>query len=297
VDHVDLKIPPRGIISVVGESGSGKSTLGKTTLGLIRPYSGSVLFRGKDIWKLDPNEYKEYRKNAQFIPQDPYSSLHPFRKVGTVLGEILRYHRVANSSKDIREGIEELLEKVGLTPPSKYINKYPFELSGGERQRIAIARAIALKPAYIVADEPVTMLDASIKVGIIRTLIQLINDLRSSLLFITHELSLVEAFGRDTEVLVMYLGEIVEKGLAEKVFVNPAHPYTQALIEALPVADPEAAKKKKLLLTNVNPPNPINKPKGCPFSDRCPYAMEVCKIEHPQMKSLSANHQVSCHLY
>lgn len=297
VDHVTLNVRKGQIVALVGESGSGKTTFGKATLRLIKPTSGKVLYRGKDIWKLKGKEYKEYRLNAQYIPQDPYASIHPFKRVRTILGDLLKYHHMVSSKEELEGALEKLLERVGLSPPSRYIDKYPFELSGGERQRVAIAKAVALNPAYIVADEPVTMLDASIKAGIVNTLKSLVKEMGSSLLFITHEISLVEAFGSDTGIEIMYMGKIVERGTSRRIFSNPAHPYTQVLFKAVPIADPKRSREQKLILTNVNPPNPVNRPKGCIFSDRCPFATDRCKVEEPQMKEIEPDHEVACFLY
>ena len=296
VDHVNLKIHKSEIVTLVGESGSGKTTLAKATLRLIKPSEGEILYKGKDIWKLKSNEYKEYRLNAQYVPQDPYASIHPFKKVRTILEDIIKYHHLVEKEK-IENKIVETLERVGLTPPTRYLDKYPFELSGGERQRLAIAKAIVFNPEYIVADEPVTMLDASIKAGIINTLKNLVNEIGSSLLFITHELSLVGAFGKESRVEVMYLGKIVERGSVKQILLNPLHPYTQILLNAIPIPDPEKSREQKLLIKNVNPPNPIEKPPGCIFSTRCPYVNEKCKAKEPEMTTIEPGHYVACHLY
>jgi len=221
VDDVTLGVKKGRVLALIGESGSGKTTVGKITLGLIKPSRGRALFLGKDIFSMDKREYKEYRRNAQYIPQDPYASLHPFKTVRQVLGSIINYYELASTEEELEAQIEKALGRVGLNPPSKYINKYPFQLSGGERQRLSIARAIVLNPSYIVADEPVTMLDASIKAGIIKTLSALIRDMGTSLLFITHEVSLVQFFGADMEIAVMYLGKILERGSIRRILSDP----------------------------------------------------------------------------
>lgn len=296
VDKVSLCVPRGSVVGLIGESGSGKTTLGKVTLALIKPANGEVLFQGKDIFKMSEKEFRYYRLNAQYIPQDPYASIHPFKKIGDILIDVLKYHRLANNYREALEVIKDVMGKAGLNPPEKYLDKYPFQLSGGERQRASIARALILRPAYIVADEPVTMLDASLKSSIIKTLRDMLYEIRSSLLFITHEISLLQFFGRKTLINVMYLGKIVESGCIDDILSEPLHPYTKALIAAIPIADPRSRETRKLILKGVAP-SPLNRPSGCVLNDRCPYAMDICRREEPILKEIESGRRVACNLY
>jgi peptide/nickel transport system ATP-binding protein len=296
VDNVDLEIEQGMIVGLLGESGSGKTTLGKVTLDLVKSTKGTVKFMGKDIRKMYKEDYRKYRLNAQYVPQDPYASLHPFKTTKDILMDIIKYHKLVHSDKEALELISDTMIKVGFNPPEKYLNKYPFQVSGGERQRVSIARALLLKPMYIVADEPVTMLDASLKGAIVSTLKNTIQAMRTSLLFITHEITLLQYFGSQTKVLVMYLGRVVEQAPLGELLQNPLHPYTQALISAIPVADPKARASRKLLLRG-SPPSPLSKPPGCPLSDRCPFVTEKCHKEEVVLKAISSKHLVACHLY
>ena len=296
VDNVSLEIKEGSIVGLVGESGSGKTTLGKVTLDLLKPYKGDVLFRGKSIYKMSKEEYLKYRLNAQYIPQDPYGSINMFKRVGEALLDIVMYHHLAPDRKEAMEIVRSVMNSVGLTPPDRYLNKYPFQLSGGERQRLSIARALILKPAYIVADEPTTMLDASLKANLVKTLRDMVKDLGLSLLYITHELTLLQYFGPDTEVAIMYLGKILEKGTIKDIMLDPIHPYTKALLAAIPVPDPKERYTRKIMLKGPAP-SPLNRPKGCVLSDRCPFAEPICKKEEPLLNEISPNREVACHLF
>jgi len=296
VDNASIVVRRGEVVALVGESGSGKTTLGKVTLGLLKPTSGEVLFQGKDIYELSKDEYEQFRKNAQYIPQDPYASLHPLKTVRQMLLDVIMYHNLASSISEAEEIAEETLRSVGLTPPSKYINKYPIQLSGGERQRLSIARALILKPLYVVADEPVTMLDATLKASIIRTLRDLIARINSALTFITHELILLQFFGEKTRTYVMYLGEIVESGYVKDILFDPLHPYTKALLDAIPLPDPKARTTRKVILKG-SIPSPLNKPQGCPLHPRCPFAMDICSKTKPPITNMDSDRFVSCWLY
>jgi len=296
VDNVTLEIKKGTIVGLAGESGSGKTTLGKVTLALLKPYKGDVLFLGKSIYKMDKEEFMKYRRNAQYIPQDPYASINPFRKVKDTLLDIVKYHKLASTDKEALDIVTDIMIKVGLNPPEKYLNKYPIQLSGGERQRLSIARALVLRPAYVVADEPTTMLDASLKAGIIKTLRDMTEALGLSLLFITHELTLLQFFGPKARVAIMYLGKIVEEGFVKDILTEPLHPYTRALILAIPVPDPRERHTRRLVLKG-SAPSPINRPSGCVLSDRCPHVMDICRKEEPELREISLGRKVACHLY
>lgn len=292
---IDLEIPRSSIIGLVGESGSGKTTLGKITLALLKPTRGEVLYEGKDIFEL--TKKKEYRRLFQYIPQDPYASLNPFKTVKQLLIEPLLYHKLASDKREAMEIVYELMTNIGLTPPERYMNFYSPQASGGERQRISIARALIVKPTYVVADEPTTMLDASLKSGIMTTLREFVTKANISPVFITHELSLMQFFGPNSTVTVMYLGKIMEQGILKDLLNEPLHPYTKALIRAMPVADPKYRSERGILLKEARPPTPVSKPPGCPLSDRCPFAFDLCSKEEPALKNISATRKVACYLY
>ncbi|MEK6725664.1 MAG: dipeptide ABC transporter ATP-binding protein [Deltaproteobacteria bacterium] len=289
VNDVSLSIAKGKVLGLVGESGCGKSTLGRCILRLIEPDSGEVYYEGRNILGLTGKEMKGKRREMQIIFQDPYASLNPRMTVGDAIGEGLVVHKVAKR-KEKREKILELLSMVGLRPDS--IDKYPHEFSGGQRQRMGIARALALYPKFIVADEPVSALDVSIQAQIINLLERLKNELGLTYLFISHDLRIVEHLC--DRVAVMYLGEIVEIADTSDIYSNPLHPYTRALLSAIPVADPESKRERVILTGDL--PSPMYPPTGCPFHPRCMDAMDRCKTEAPTLRE-EGGRRVSCHLY
>ncbi len=288
------------IVTLVGESGCGKTTLGKAIAGLVKPTSGSILYKGKDITRLNRSEYMEYRRSVQIVHQDPFSSLNPTKTVFQTLSVALKRWGIAKRRNELIEKVSELLELVGLTPPEDFLNKYPHQLSGGQRQRVVIARAISVKPELIVADEPITMIDVSLRIGILDLMLELQRKLGTAYLFITHDFGAARYFAAKGGgvIAVMYLGNIVEVGPAEEVIHNPQHPYTKVLMSAVPVPDPELSRKKKpIKLRSLDIPSPLNPPPGCKFHTRCPYMFDKCSKEVPRLLEVKKNHWVACHLY
>jgi oligopeptide/dipeptide ABC transporter ATP-binding protein len=293
VDDVSLQISAGRTMGLVGESGCGKSTLGRTILRLQKPTAGRVLFEGEDINSLSGDALLERRKDMQIIFQDPYASLSPRRTVAQILREPLDVHRVGEPSQR-RRRVEELLEVVGMRP--QVLNRYPHEFSGGQRQRIGIARALALRPKFIVADEPVSALDVSVQSQVLNLIASLQRDHDIAFLFISHDLAVIQHVS-DT-VGVMYLGQLVEEATADQLYSAPKHPYTRALMSAIAVPDPR--RKSKRIVLGGDVPSPMNPPTGCRFHPRCPEAMPVCSQQVPQRVnagSPAAPHHVSCHLY
>lgn len=289
LNNVDLDIKENEILGLVGESGSGKSTLGNCILKLITPTSGEVYFNNEDILLKSKKELKEFRKKAQLIFQNPYMSLDPRMKIY----EILKEPFIVNGIKDkkvIDEKIKKIVELIGMQ--EEILQRYPHEFSGGQRQRIAIARAIILNPQFIVADEPVSALDVSIQAQIVNLLLDLKKHLNLTMLFISHDLSVVKYIS--DRIAVMYLGEIVEICDKEELFCNHKHPYTEALLNAVPIISNDCKTKKIILLGDL--PSPQNPPKGCKFHTRCPYVMSKCKYEHPELKETESDHYVRCFL-
>lgn len=289
VDGVSFAIPKGKTLSLVGESGSGKTTAGRAILGLIKPSEGRAVFDGIDITALPRAELRKLRKRMQLIFQDPYGSLNPRMTVYSVLAEALSVHGLRSKEKR-PERVAELLSLVGLPPEAS--NRYPNEFSGGQRQRIGIARALAVEPELIVADEPVSALDVSIQAQILNLLEDLQEELGLTYLFIGHDLSVIEHIS--DYVAVMYLGRIVEIGPTEAIFDHPVHPYTRALMSAVPVPDPTRQLDRQVLKGDV--PSPINPPKGCHFHPRCPECFDRCKIEDPVLRSVEEGHEAACHL-
>jgi len=290
VDNISFSIDKGTTFSLVGESGCGKTTTGRTLLRLQEATGGQVLFEGKDVFKLSRKELREIRPEMQIIFQDPYSSLSPRMPVGEIIGEGVREHNIVPKDK-IREYVMKVMEECGLQ--KHHIDRYPHEFSGGQRQRICIARALALNPKIIVADEPVSALDVSIQAQIINLLKDLQKERDLTYLFISHDLSVVEHIS--DEVGVMYLGSLVEKAKKEDIFKNPMHPYTKALFSAIPIPDPTLKMDRIILEGDI--PSPANPPSGCKFHTRCRECMEICKTTPPVYKDYGDGHFVACHLY
>ena len=290
VDDVSFEIAAGETVGLVGESGCGKTTLGRAVIKLVQPTAGQILFEGEDIAGLDGSNLRARRRKFQMIFQDPYGSLDPHLTVSDIIGEAIDIHRLAPNPVARRQRIERLLEQVGLD--AAHGQRYAHEFSGGQRQRIGIARALAVKPRLIVCDEPVSALDVSVQAQIINLLRDLQREHRIAYLFIAHDLAVVEHISR--RILVMYLGRIVESGGAKEICSSPRHPYTQALISAVPIVDPEAKRQRILLSGDV--PSPIHPPGGCPFHPRCPVAEERCKTETPLLREIGPGRQAACHL-
>jgi oligopeptide transport system ATP-binding protein len=289
VDGVTFEVAPGETVGLVGESGCGKTTLGRAIVKLIKPTSGEIILDGENIAELDGTELRAKRRKFQMIFQDPYNSLNPRMTVTEIIGEALDIHHLAQNGDRVKR-IKELLEAVGLEPD--YAERYPHEFSGGQRQRIGIARALAVEPELIICDEPVSALDVSIQAQIINLLQDLQKQRGVAYVFIAHDLAVVEHISQ--RIMVMYLGKIVESGPAKQVIRNPKHPYTQALISAVPVVDPDAKRSRIVLAGEI--PSPINPPSGCPFHPRCSMAQPQCQTEGPELRQLSNGHWVSCHL-
>ncbi len=288
VDDVSLTIERGRTLGLVGESGCGKTTVGRTILHLLRATSGQVLFEGRDLSELGHQEWRSLRRQMQIIFQDPMESLNARHTIGRILEEPFVIHKLGDAAFR-RVWVAELLERVGL-PPSA-VDRFPHEFSGGQRQRIGIARAIALKPKLIICDEAVSALDVSIRAQIINLLLELQREMQLALLFIAHDLGVVRHVS--DHVAVMYLGKIVEQAPAEEVYRRPAHPYTRALISAIPVPDPTHKRERIVLSGDV--PSPINPPSGCRFHTRCPFAISVCSTTAPRWEEIAPGHSVACH--
>lgn len=290
VDDVSFKVARGETFGLVGESGCGKSTTGRAILNLIRPTSGQVLFAGEDLATMPPAHMREKRKNLQMVFQDPYASLNPRLTIEQILEEPLRAHQVGDP-EERRQKIAEMMDVCGLN--RSYLKRYAHEFSGGQRQRICIARALILKPQFIVADEPVSALDVSIQSQILNLLQDLQGEFRLTYLFISHDLAVVKHLS--DRLGVMYLGRMAEMGAADKLYANPLHPYTQSLLSAIPAADPRQKKERILLRGEV--PSPANPPQGCAFVTRCPKSIDICKKERPQISKVEDDHLVACHLF
>jgi oligopeptide transport system ATP-binding protein len=290
VDGVSFFVRRSETLGLVGESGCGKTTTGRTLLQLYRPTAGHAYFEGQDLSTMKGEDLRHMRRRMQMIFQDPYASLNPRMTIGSIVGEPLEVHNIAKG-KEKRERVQELLRLVGLNP--YFINRYPHEFSGGQRQRVGVARALALNPDFIVCDEPVSSVDVSIQAQIVNLLEDLQEKFGMAYLFIAHDLSMVRHIS--SRVAVMYLGKIVELTTRDELYDNPLHPYTQALLSAVPIPDPVVEERRQRIILEGDVPSPANPPEGCNFSTRCPAVMDICKKEDPEFKEVGGEHWAACH--
>lgn len=291
VDGINFNLKPKEIFGLVGESGSGKTTTGRLVVKMINPTAGKIFFKGEDVTNLAGKQMKQLRQKMQMVFQDPYESLNPRKTVMDIVAEGLRIQKIVNNEKEVEEKVIKALEDVKLIPPEEFLFRYPHELSGGQRQRVAIARTFIVNPEFVVADEPVSMLDVSIRAEILNLFIELIEKFNVSILYITHDLA--TARHMCDRIAVMYLGKIMEMGSAEDIVYEPLHPYTTALISAVPVPDPSSRRTKLTIKGEI--PSPINPPPGCRFCTRCPAVEEICKEEEPELINVGKEHYVACH--
>jgi len=291
VNGVSFELKSGETLGIVGESGCGKSTLARAIISMVPAETGRVLWFGKDLLALKKAEMRKHRKQIQMIFQDPLASLNPRMTIGEIIAEPLKTHYPKTSKVDIKVRVEDVMNKVGLL--KNLINRYPHEFSGGQCQRIGIARALILKPKLIICDEPVSALDVSIQAQVINLLMDLQKEMDLTLIFIAHDLSIVKHIS--TKIMVLYMGNMVELAKSEDIYNHPRHPYTQALISAVPIPDPKIEKNKDLILIEGDLPSPINPPSGCVFRTRCKKAQDICSQEKPELKEAASSHEVACH--
>ncbi len=292
VDGISFDIYPGETFGLVGESGCGKSTTGRTITRLLEPTAGEMFFEGEDIFKLPKAELRKRRRDFQFIFQDPYASLDPRMTIEEIVAEPLEIYKVYDNAKDRKQRVLELLSLVGLS--EEHASRFPHEFSGGQRQRVGVARALALKPKFIVCDEPISALDVSIQAQVINILIELQKKMDLTYLFIAHDLSMVKYIS--DRVGVMYLGNMMEVATSDELYSNPLHPYTIALLSAIPIADPKVQREKHRIILQGEVPSPIDPPDECPFVDRCSKAQEICRKSKPEFREVRDKHFVACHL-
>ena len=291
VNNVSFNLSSGETLGIVGESGCGKSTLARAIVKMVPTDSGKVLWLGNDLLGLNKSEMRKHRKQIQMIFQDPLASLNPRMNIGEIIAEPLRTHYPKTPEADVQERVSDVMKKVGLL--GNLVNRFPHEFSGGQCQRIGIARALILKPKLIICDEPVSALDVSIQAQVVNLLMDLQEEMGLTLIFIAHDLSIVKHIS--TKIMVLYLGNMVEFANSRYIYENPRHPYTQALISAVPIPDPRIEKNKKLILIEGDLPSPVNPPSGCVFRTRCHKAKEICSNEKPKFKEAATDHEVACH--